>query len=196
MGEMQLSDEELIAAGRTDELFERYTSRVAAWCFRFSGDREQARDLAQDILLRAFRNLHLFRRESRFSTWLFTIARNHCMNEIKSQSIRLEDRGEDELLENTESGQPDVLSRLVEEQSIAEMRAMIEESLDATEKHVLTLHYHQDLPLAVVTRLLGLTNASGARAYIASAKRKLSAAAPQWMATQKRQNRSGKDAAV
>src|SRR5450631_2587456 len=95
----ELSDEDLVAKSREhagspkaetsiDELFRRYQSRVAIWCYRFTGERESAADLAQDIFLRAYRNLHSFRGDSRFSTWLFTIARNHCVNEMKARAVR------------------------------------------------------------------------------------------------------------
>src|SRR5947209_17208333 len=103
IGAMQeLSDEELVARFRADsgsararasidELFGRYHQRVAAWCFRFTGDAQSAGDLAQDIFLRAYRNLDSFRGEAKFSTWLFTVSRNHCVNEMKARSARPEE---------------------------------------------------------------------------------------------------------
>ena len=57
------------------------------------------------------------------------------------------------------------------------MRTMMDENLDATEKRVMTMHFGDEISLDAVTRILGLTNASGARAYVVSAKRKLTAAA-------------------
>jgi DNA-directed RNA polymerase specialized sigma24 family protein len=50
------------------------------------------------------------------------------------------------------------------------------ECLDRTEARVLLLHYGQELPLRAVSRMLGLTNKSGAKAYIVSARRKLRSA--------------------
>jgi len=54
--------------------------------------------------------------------------------------------------------------------------------LDETEKQVTTLHYGHDVRLDAITVALGLTNASGAKAYIVSAKRKLNAAVRRWNA--------------
>jgi hypothetical protein len=48
--------------------------------------------------------------------------------------------------------------------------------LDKTEARVMMLHYGQEMPLNAVSRMLGLTNKSGAKAYIVSARRKLAAA--------------------
>ena len=51
------------------------------------------------------------------------------------------------------------------------------DTLDQTERIVFTLRYGDDMPVEAITRLLGLQNASGAKAYIVSAKRKLARAA-------------------
>src|SRR5215831_19245713 len=92
-----LSDEELVARYRAasgsppadrwlNELFQRHHGRVALWCLRLTGNREAAADLAQDVFLKAFRNLDSYRGDSKFSTWLYSITRNHCFNEIKSRA--------------------------------------------------------------------------------------------------------------
>src|SRR5437764_8531011 len=100
-----LSDEDLVSQYRgqagspqadalLNELFRRHHGRVALWCLRLTGDRESAADLAQEVFIKAFRNLDSFRGESKFSTWLYSIARNHCFNEIKSRATRPEQAGE------------------------------------------------------------------------------------------------------
>src|SRR5215831_18324806 len=91
-----LSDEELVQRYRAfagsqkqesiNQLFERHHPRVAAWCYRMTGDVESATDLAQEVFLKAFRNLELFRGQSKFTTWLYSIARNHCMDALRSRA--------------------------------------------------------------------------------------------------------------
>jgi DNA-directed RNA polymerase specialized sigma subunit len=56
----------------------------------------------------------------------------------------------------------------------------MEQSLDELEKQVMTLHYGHEMRLDAITAQLGLTNASGAKAYIVSARRKLNAAIKKW----------------
>src|SRR5689334_6038732 len=81
-----LSDEELALRYREDtdsnthelcinELFRRNFSKVARWCLRFVDGRETAADLAREIFTKAYQNLNSFQGQSRFSTWLFSIAR-------------------------------------------------------------------------------------------------------------------------
>ena len=117
-----VSDEDLIAEYRTragsheaqslwNELFRRHQARVALWCLRLTGDREAAADLAQEVFLKAFRYLDSYRGESKFSTWLYSITRNHCFNEIKSRAAKPEDTGEAVLVELADTS-PDALSQL------------------------------------------------------------------------------------
>jgi len=62
------------------------------------------------------------------------------------------------------------------EQSRRRSWRFILETLDETEARVMMLHYGQEIPLHAVRRMLGLTNKSGAKAYIVGARRKLAAA--------------------
>ena len=55
-------------------------------------------------------------------------------------------------------------------------RALLDRELTDTEKRVFIMHYGDDVPLLTITRLLGLENRSGAKAYLVSARRKLARA--------------------
>src|SRR5438270_1332254 len=93
---VDFSDEELVEFFRAgiapqrdrflNHLFERHHSRVAAWCYRMTGDVDEATDLAQEVFLKAFQHLESFRGQSKFTTWLYSIARNHCMDALKSRA--------------------------------------------------------------------------------------------------------------
>lgn len=180
-----LSDEELVAVSRRDtetsrrreeaidELLRRYQSRVAIWCLRVAGDREWAADLAQEVIFKAWRNLSTFRGESKFSTWLYTIARNHCFNAAQSRGLRPEEPLDD--LDVFDSARRHD-HQLEFEDEMTQARKLLSETLDDTERRVMTLHYGEEIPLDGITRLLGLRNTSGAKAYIVSGRRKLSAA--------------------
>jgi RNA polymerase sigma-70 factor, ECF subfamily len=185
-----LSDEDLVAqyrasAGRREadslwnELFRRHHDRVALWCLRLTGDRESAADLAQEVFLKAFRYLDSYRGESKFSTWLYSIARNHCFNEIKARAAKPENAGEP-LLAVLADTSPDAHTKLERHDAAQMLRALVRDSLSEMEARVITLHYVEELPLTAVTRLLDLDNTSGAKAYIVSARRKLARAVEQW----------------
>jgi RNA polymerase sigma-70 factor, ECF subfamily len=61
-------------------LVDRYKPQIVALCVRMVGNLEDAKDLSQETFLRAFLGLERFRQDSRFSTWLYRIAVNLCLN--------------------------------------------------------------------------------------------------------------------
>lgn len=165
-----------------DELLGRYQARVWLWCLRFSGDRDLSSDLAQEVLINAWRRLDGFRGDSKFSTWLYVLARNHCTNALRSHCAR-----PDHLAEVLPADLPDgaaesTLRALEREVMVSAMEELMAENLDETERQVFLLRYGEELPLSAIARKLKLENPSGAKAYLVSARRKLDRAIRRWMA--------------
>jgi RNA polymerase sigma-70 factor, ECF subfamily len=159
-----------------NELFRRHYTRVARWCLRFAADRETAADLSQEIFTKAYQNLNSFQGQSKFSTWLFSIARNHCLNAVRAntrQATELKADVDENFLAEIPDDGATPYAVLEQESSGKLVSELLNQGLDETEKVVFTLHYGEDLPLDAITRVLGLENRSGAKAYIVSAKRKL-----------------------
>jgi RNA polymerase sigma-70 factor (ECF subfamily) len=69
-----------------DELMIRYERQIYRLCYRFTSNPDDARDLAQEVFIKAFEHLTDFRREASLKTWLYRIATNHCINHVKSNS--------------------------------------------------------------------------------------------------------------
>jgi RNA polymerase sigma-70 factor, ECF subfamily len=85
-----------------ERLYRRHVDRVFSLCARMVADRARAEDLTQDVFVRAWEKLHLFRGESSFTTWLHRLAVNVVLNERKTDARRRarfeeedEDRGMD-----------------------------------------------------------------------------------------------------
>lgn len=154
------------------EVFRRYQARVRSWCFRFTRNRGRALDLAQEVFFRAYRHRHSFRGDSRFSTWLYSITRNHCLSSIRKIADPV-DAGEivPLRLRDLSTTPPDIA--IERRQRHREMWNLIDSALEPTEARVMALHYGYELPLAAITRQLALTNPSGAKAYVVNARRKL-----------------------
>jgi RNA polymerase sigma-70 factor (ECF subfamily) len=68
-----------------EELFIKYQSKVFNTAYRMLGNYEDARDMAQEVFIRAHKSLRRFRGDSRFYTWLYRITVNSCINQLKSQ---------------------------------------------------------------------------------------------------------------
>jgi len=63
-----------------DRLVERYQRGIYRLCYRYVNEHEDANDLAQEAFLKAWRAIGRFRGDSSFSTWLYRIAVNACLN--------------------------------------------------------------------------------------------------------------------
>ena len=186
-----LSDEELIARYRlapgsdrsrpfVEELFRRHQRRVVAWCYRLTGDRTQAVDLAQDVFVKAYASLDTFRADSKFTTWLYIIARNRWRDSVRARRSQARQAPEAAMFDEEPTAANDALAAIEASDARVIVRRLMDESLNETEKRVMTLHYGHDMRLDAITAALGLTNTSGAKAYIVSARRKLNIAVKRW----------------
>lgn len=89
-----LSDEQLLSSFSSNdphlmaELYQRYAKKVYHKCLSFSKDHDKAFDLSQDIMIKAFEKLESFNSQSSFSTWLYAITFNHCVEATRKQKRR------------------------------------------------------------------------------------------------------------
>ena len=69
-----------------EELVNKYKQPVTNVIYRTLGDATEAEDLAQNVFLQVYKSADRYRVAAKFTTWLFTIARNLCLNEIRRRS--------------------------------------------------------------------------------------------------------------
>ncbi len=80
-----------------EALYDRYASKVLKRCYFICPNASDARDLMQEVWLKVFLRLHGFKKQSTFSTWLYRLTTNHCLNHIKAKTRMAR------LLENVET---------------------------------------------------------------------------------------------
>ncbi len=91
---MGRSDEELIEACRAGEasafdvLAARWEDKIRGAAWRMLGREEEAREVAQEALVKAFRGLAGFKSEARFSSWLYQITLNLCRDRLRRRKAR------------------------------------------------------------------------------------------------------------
>lgn len=116
-------------------LVEKYKQPVMNFIYRSLRDETEAEDLAQNVFLQVYKSRDRYERTAKFSTWLFTIARNLCLNEIRRRS-----RHPAESLEETHAEHEDQPQRQYEDKKVAlptenllqgELARKIEEALAA-----------------------------------------------------------------
>jgi len=71
------------------QILERYRTPIYNLCYRMTRNPEDARDLGQEIFIKVFSLLERYDEEYAFSSWLFRIATNHCIDHLRRNRLRL-----------------------------------------------------------------------------------------------------------
>jgi RNA polymerase sigma factor (sigma-70 family) len=150
------SDEQLMLALRDgelsafDALFRRHYETVRSMCARMVASGDTRDDLAQETFLRILRHRGTFRGDARFTTWVYRIARNVCLEALAraSRDDRLVAAWGAEVSNETSPSVPDDDLQQLE----AAMRALSPEH-----REVLVLCRYQGLPFSEVGEILGCT---------------------------------------
>ncbi len=154
-------------------LLTRHQDRIYAWCYRYVENHDRALELAQDVMMNAYRSLPNYVHRARFSSWLFVIARNRCLRDLRRPALtQALDLDPDSL----HSENPGPARRYEEAHGEDRLKHLIREHLDAREQDALQLRCIEGLPLNTITAVLGIQERSGARGLLQRARRKLRAA--------------------
>ena len=70
------------------KLFDRHSKAVARFCFRYVGEKARAEELAQEVFVKLYRSAGSYTPAAKFRTYLFRVAANHCLNEIRRPQYR------------------------------------------------------------------------------------------------------------
>jgi RNA polymerase sigma factor (sigma-70 family) len=137
---------------------ERYKDMVYTVCLRMLAEEEDAADAAQEVFIKAYRSLNGFRDQSKFSTWLYRIAYNHCISVIR-RKVRVIDLV-DELPENEDPDKwIDGLEALTSEERSKHLQQALE-ALPETDAVVVTLFYYEEMSLEEIAAVTGLSSAN------------------------------------
>jgi RNA polymerase sigma-70 factor (ECF subfamily) len=175
------TDEELLGRFRADPegeagrkaaglLLARYRGRVYAWALRLLREHEDALDVAQTVLLKAWRGLRSFDGRSHFASWLFAMTRNECLTALRPKALKRDPHADPEwfLVDDDDPGR--LLESAEEEHA---MELLLRDTLNPVEQQAIYLRCFERLSVGDVTRILKLSNVSGARSVLQSAREKL-----------------------
>ncbi|HSN25646.1 MAG TPA: sigma-70 family RNA polymerase sigma factor [Kofleriaceae bacterium] len=145
------------------ELIEAHRDRVYNICYRMLGNRHESEDVAQEVFITVFKTIDTFREESKFSTWLYRVAVNHCKNRIKYLARRF-DKQKDELDEQASGTNgtpigaplPNAPDRAL---AGAQMEKLLQDAiatLDEEQRMVVVLRDVEDLSIEEICEITGL----------------------------------------
>ncbi|MEZ5198212.1 MAG: RNA polymerase sigma factor [Bacteroidales bacterium] len=140
-------------------LVEKHKEMVYSLAYRIVQNREDAEEIAQDAFIKAYQSLGSFKKESKFSTWLFRIVYNTSISRTRKRKVEtqsldnytLENYSEDEMKED--------LNRL----NNNEQKKLINEvlsTLNPDEQFLITLYYFKDQTIDELSQVLSLTRSN------------------------------------
>jgi len=160
-----LTDSQLIAlylqeqdAGYFSQLYRRYASKVFAKCISMLSDHGMARDATQDVFIKVMLNLSKFTEQSSFSTWVYSITYNYCIDLIRKKKknilIFTEDMGR--LGTGTEVDLPD---SVILDMEINRLEKVMDR-LPPGDKAILNMKYTDDMSIKEIGEALRKTESA------------------------------------
>ncbi len=158
------------------ELVNRYQARIYSFCFQFFRNRDLAADMAQETFLRAYRYIKKYDPNRKFSTWIYSIAKNICIDEHRKKSrgktISIDDVAPERIQSYEDSRH---LKNPMQISMQMQDRMMLEEAIARLpEKYrtAIILCYFQEMSYQEVADVLGL-NLNLVKVRIFRAKKRL-----------------------
>jgi RNA polymerase sigma-70 factor (ECF subfamily) len=148
-----------VVAGNTGDyapLVRAHQAKILGLCASLLSDATQAEDAAQEIFLKAYRSLSTFKGGSKFSTWLYRIASNHCMDLLRKRS-REKSESLDALLERTDEGKRKSFEPFTDPREASNASDLVERllgTLSGAERLILTLREAQGLNYEEIAQTL------------------------------------------
>jgi len=130
-----------------DELMIRYERQIYRLCYRFTSNADDARDLAQDVFIKAFEHLADFRKEASLKTWLYRIATNHCINHVKSNAQQFV-----EVTDTVRQTDSTAHAELEEKQQRGHFRLLVKQ-LPPKQRAILELRIHEQLSYEEIAKM-------------------------------------------
>jgi len=155
------------------ELVKRYQAYVFTLVLRMLKTREDAEEVAQDVFIKAYRSLADFRGESKFSTWLYTIANTTSITFLRKKKLDVHSLDNEKVFEVADSKDSGFRANLVEQKSRVNMVNEAIAMLSPDDAGIITLFYKAEQNLEEIARILRLeTNTVKVRLHRARARLK------------------------
>ncbi|MCY9516963.1 RNA polymerase sigma factor [Paenibacillus apiarius] len=142
-----------VKAGEIDEyvhIVKTYQEPIYRYCSRLLGSKHEAEDAVQDILVKAYEKIELYKPTVNFSSWLYKIAYHHCLNLIRKRGNQHKFKWwfkQDTVAESAEQ----TLTNTMFGEPLASALA----SLSAEERNLLVLRVFEEKPFAEIGEILG-----------------------------------------
>ena len=136
-------------------LVDRYKDFVFTLAIRMVKNREEAEEVSQDTFIKTFNSLHKFNGDSKFSTWLYKIVYNTCLDRLKKQKREQNLVPIDEFTERQVKAIENVLDDIEEQERKQTIQDCIN-LLPSDDAFLLSLFYFEELSLEEISNVIGI----------------------------------------
>lgn len=137
------------------ELVNRYKDLVFTLAIRMLKHREEAEEASQDIFIKVYKSLAKFKGDSKFSTWIYKVAYNACLDRIKMNKRRFNEVAIDEFTERHIKTIDNALDRMEKDEQQKSIQECLQ-LLPSEDSFLLTLYYFEDLSLEEMSKVVGI----------------------------------------
>ncbi|RMG80481.1 MAG: sigma-70 family RNA polymerase sigma factor, partial [Bacteroidetes bacterium] len=138
-------------------LYKNYSGKVYGKCLSLLRDEGLAKDATQDIFIKIFLNLSKFGAQSKFSTWVYSITYNYCIDVIRKKK-KMRSVFSDEI-ENAPEIIDDVPDEALFAMEVSRLKVVLDE-LPVGDKAVLLMKYQDDLQIKEIAAILNKTESA------------------------------------
>lgn len=154
-------------------LVDRYKDLVFTLALRMLKNREEAEEVAQDTFIKVFQSLVKFKGDSKFSTWIYRITYNGCLDRLKKYKQQYNVVPIDDFTERQMVDLDNALDALEEQEQRQEILECLH-LLPYEDRFLLTLYYYEEQSLEEVSKIVGLT-ANNVKVKLFRSRKKLAA---------------------
>ncbi len=137
-------------------LVKRYQNFVFTVCLRYTSNREDAEEIAQDIFVKAYRYLSDFRGDAKFSTWLYTIVNTSCITFLRKKKLQTHSLDDEKVFAVADNIDGGMRANQVEQKSRIAMVNEAIQLLSADDAKIITLFYKGEQSLDEIGTILGM----------------------------------------
>ena len=136
-------------------LVDRYKDLVFTLALRMMKHREEAEEVAQDTFIKVFGSLNKFKGDSKFSTWIYRVAYNTCLDRLKKNKRTQNTVTIDEYTEHQVKTIDNAFERLASEERRLAVQHCVEQ-LPSEDNFLMTLFYFEELSLEEIAKVVNL----------------------------------------
>lgn len=138
------------------QLVKRYQGFVFTIVLRYTANREDAEEIAQDVFVKAYRSLADFRGESKFSTWLYTIVTTTCITFLRKKKVPVHSLDTEQVFDLADNQNSAFKANQVEQKSKVQVLNEAMRLLSIDDARIITLFYQAEQSLEEIGRILGV----------------------------------------